>query len=286
MLIHATITVSGERFALIACEARMRRLLSAQFLKEEVTEHHGEAALCYDLKIEGGIPFPAFAEASQEFSELQFAVEWVNVAAGQRGSATIVNGRVVTQQADSIAVSEGSGHPLYVSVAEDGALRLALTMFRAGREEWRGYALTSTRDALLRVVRLPGADTVELYATEGSPEWALAWRGGLPSQFMRAEVTPPIAVGESVFSELDALARDFVAGWIWFSSAPDEAIAIEKERYAQHGYTVSDANVRSVKLKRMKDASVAGGGPLVYSTLPAEDEWVKDLVLATWAVEQ
>jgi len=30
MLIHATITVTGEKEALAACEARMRRLLSSQ----------------------------------------------------------------------------------------------------------------------------------------------------------------------------------------------------------------------------------------------------------------
>jgi hypothetical protein len=286
MLIHATITISGEETALIACAARMRRRLSAHYLKDEVTEHHGEQALCYDLKIEGGIPFPLFADASQEFPELQFAAEWVNVAAGQRGSATLVNGRVVTQETQSIAVSESGGHPLYVSVADDGVLTLALIAFRASREEWRGYVLTSARDALLRVVRLPGADTVELYATEGSPEWTLAWHGESSSELTCHAVTPPIPLGESVFSELDALARDFVADWIWFSSAPDEEIAIEKERYAQHGYAVSDANVRSIKLKRMKDTSISSGGPLVYSTLTAEDEWVKDLVLATWAKEQ
>ncbi|HEX9672331.1 MAG TPA: hypothetical protein VGA12_02720, partial [Burkholderiales bacterium] len=65
VLIHATVTVTGKKDALAACEARLRRLLSSQFLKDEVAEHHGPTALCYDLKIEGGIPFPAFAQASQ-----------------------------------------------------------------------------------------------------------------------------------------------------------------------------------------------------------------------------
>jgi len=124
MLIHATITISGEWTALIACEARLRRRLSAQFLKDEVTQHHGGQALCYDLKVEGGILFPAFAEASQEFPELKFAAEWVNVAAGERGSATIVDGRITAQQTDRIAVAATGEHPVYVSIAEDGTLRL------------------------------------------------------------------------------------------------------------------------------------------------------------------
>src|SRR5262249_56729876 len=246
MLIHASVTVSGERLALIACEARMRRLLSAEFLKGEATERHGEEVLRYDLKVEGGIPFPAFADASREFPQVRFVVEWVNVAAGQRGSATIVDGRVVTQEADPIAVTESSEHPIYVSVAEDGVLRLALTVLRAGREEWRGYVLTATRDALIRVTRLPGTDAIEFYATVGSPEWSVVWRGGLGSQFARGEVTPPVPLDKAEFSELDALARDFVASWIWFSSSPEEEIAIERERYARHGFPVTDANVRSV----------------------------------------
>ena len=98
MLIHATVTVTGEPAARSACEARLRQLLSSQFLKDEVTEHHGPSGLCYDLKVEGGIPFPAFAQASQEFPELSFAAEWVNPELGQRGSVTLVNGRA-TQQA-------------------------------------------------------------------------------------------------------------------------------------------------------------------------------------------
>src|SRR5262249_32006178 len=159
-------------------------------------------------------------------------------------------GRVVTQEADSIAVTESSEHPLYVSVAEDGVLRLALAVLRAGRDEWRGYALTSTRDALIRATRLPGTDAIELYATVGSPEWSVVWRGGLASRLARDEVTPPVALDKAEFSELDALARDFVASWIWFSSAPEAEVAIERERYARYGYRVSDANVRSVKLKR------------------------------------
>ncbi|OGA25789.1 MAG: hypothetical protein A3I02_04910 [Betaproteobacteria bacterium RIFCSPLOWO2_02_FULL_67_26] len=102
MLIHATITITGDAALLGACEARLRRLLSPQFLKDEVTEHHGPGGLCYDLKVEGGIPFPVFAQASQEFPDLTFRAEWVNAELGQRGSVTLANGRATRQAIEPI----------------------------------------------------------------------------------------------------------------------------------------------------------------------------------------
>lgn len=283
LLIHATVTVTGEKDALGACESRLRRLLSSQFLKDEVTEHHGQEALCYDLKIEGGIPFPVFAQASQEFPGLAFDAEWVNVAAGEKGRATLVNGLVTGQASERVATRAGDEHPVHVQVAPDGRLTLALTLFRATRDEWRGYALTAARDALVRVVRPPESDAVELYATDGGPEWAWVWRGALSSRnFYRDELRPPIEIDEPLFRELDVLARDFVADWVWFAAARREDIAVERERYARYGYTVSSANVRSARLHRMR-ADAGEGRPLVHSTLRADEQWAGDLVRATWA---
>lgn len=284
LVIHATVTITGDKAMLGACEARLRQLLSSQFLKDEVTEHHGADALCYDLKVEGGIPFPVFAQASQEFPDLGFAAEWVNVAAGERGGATIVNGRVTGQKTERIATRAGDEHAVYVAVAANGRLELALTIFRASGEEWRGYALTATRDALLRVLRKPESDAVELHATEGGPEWVLAWRGKLSAaKFRRDALTPPIAIEKAVFRELDQLARRFAADWIWFASGQREEIAIERERYARYGYQAADANVRSSRLHRMKNAAGESGGPFEYSTLVADEQWVKDVILACWA---
>jgi hypothetical protein len=283
MIIHATFTISGDAALLGACEARLRRLLSAQFLKDEVTEHHGAQALCYDLKVEGGIPFPVFAQASQEFPGLEFAAEWVNVVAGEKGAATIVNGRVSAQTQDRIAVRAGGEHPHYVEVAANGRLVLALALLRVAHGEWRGYALAAGRDALVRVLRGPRPDAVELYATEGGPEWACVWRGTQPAPGREALV-PPLAIDDAVFRELDQVARGFVADWIWFASAPHAEIAIERERFARSGFEIAEANVRSTRLHRLR-AEAGDGKPLVHSTLGAEDLWVKDFVLATWARE-
>lgn len=284
-LIHATITVTGEKDTLAACEARLRRLLSSQFLKDEIAEHHGPTALCYDLKIEGGIPFPVFAQASQEFPRLEFAAEWVNVAAGERGHATLVNGRVTRQANERVTTLAGDGHPVYVEVAPEGRLALALTLIRATRDEWRGYAVTATRDALVRLVRPPESDAVELYATDGGAEWALAWRGApaVPA-FIREELRPPLGIDPALFKELDQLARDFVAGWIWFATEGREEIAVERSRYAHYGYAVSAANVRASRLHRMR-ADAAEGARLVHSTLGQDELWAKDLIFATWAAD-
>jgi hypothetical protein len=286
MLIHATVTITGDKPLLGVCESRMRQLLSAQFLKGEATEHHGPAGLCYDLKVEGGIPFPVFAQASQEFPSLEFAAEWVNVERGEKGGARIVNGRVTGQENARITTRGGDDHPAHVEVAPDGRLTLALTLLRVSREEWRGYGLTAARDAVLRVMRHPGSDAVELFATEGGPEWAVRWQGALSSRtFFRGELRPPVAIDEADFRELDGLAHRFVADWIWFGQDPAEDIAVEVERFRLYGYEPSAANVRSLKLHSMR-AEAAEGQPLVHASLGHEDQWVKDFVLATWAKDE
>jgi hypothetical protein len=158
-------------------------------------------------------------------------------------------------------------------------------LVRATREEWRGYAVTATRDALLRLTRPPESDAVELYATDGGPEWALAWLGTLSAaNFTRSALTPPIAIEDADFRELDQLARGFAADWIWFSSAGREEIAIERERYARYGYPVSAANVRTSKLHGMRGGAVEGKR-LVHSSLRQDELWVKELILATWAAQ-
>lgn len=281
MLIHATVTISGDAALRAACEARLRRLLSGQFIRKEVTEHHGAEGLCYDLKVEGGIPFPLFAQASQEFPELEFSAQWVNLEQGEKGGATIVNGRVTARDSERIAVRTGDEHPVHVEVSA-GVLRLALTVFRATREEWRGYAVTATRDALVRLVRRPSGE-IELDATDGAAEWALSWRlRSAGAGAVRREVARPRPIDKATFGELDAIARRFAEAWIWFENGPREDVAVEADRYERYGYPVSAANVRSARLHRMR-ADAAEGAPLVHSTLDPGDAWIKDLLLETWA---
>ena len=286
MLIHATVTIGGAAEERAACEAHLSRALAGQLRRSDVTEHHGKEALCYDLKVEGGIPFPVFAQASQEFPGLTFTVDWVNVAAGERGQATFAAGHLESQSSERVGTAAGTGHPVYVCVAPDGKLVLAMTLEQVAGNEWRGYGVTATRDALLRVRRDPGPKAIELHATEGAPEWALAWTGRFPGRRMtRERLRNPVAIEDRIYDELDRLARAFAEAWIWFSNASEQEIAIERERYARYGYTSVDANVRSARLHAMR--SEAGEGkPLEHSTFSTDQAWLKDLVLATWAREQ
>lgn len=282
-LIHATITVSGDESQLDACDARIKLLLADQPIEGEVSEHHGAQALCYDLKVKGGIPFPAFVEASQAFPMLKMVAEWVNVDAGARGAATIVNGQLTAHQIDALDAAAHSARPVHVAVAGDGRLELALTFLRSNREEWLGYALTADRDALLRVVRAPESDAVELFATEGGEEWSLRWRGSVERQaFDAGIVDPPQLIDQAAYRELEQMARDFVATWIWFSAGPEEEIAIEKDRFARYGYVTAGANVRSARLHKMRQESERPEGRLEFSTLTADETWVKVAVACSW----
>lgn len=287
LLIHATITVSGDKSLLEACDVRINELLAEQLIDGEIAEHHGNEALCYDFKVKGGLPFPAFVMASQEFPALRIDIEWVNVGAGARGMATIVNGKLAEHTVDKLETAVPDTRPVYVLVAENGRLELALTFFRSNRDVWVGYALTAERDALLHLMRVPDSDEVEVLATEGSAEWSLRWRGSLARGAFEFETVPvPQAIDAQTYRELEQLAQGFVAEWIWFASGPREEIAIEKERYARAGFAVSEANVRSARLHRMKAEATDPEGPLEFSTLDADDAWVKDLVVRCWLGEK
>lgn len=282
-LIHATVTVSGDASQLAACDARIRVLLAEQAVEGDVSDHHGADALCYDLKLRGGVPFPAFVLASSEFPALTIDARWVHVDANARGAATIVNGKLVEHSIDRLGAAERTVRPALVSALEDGRLELALTFYRAARDEWLGYALTGTRDALLRLRRAPESEEVELYATAGSPEWSLCWRGSA----VRADFAPvPVAAPEPIDADscrdLERMAQEFVDEWVWFASGPATQIAIEKERYAQYGYAVAAANLRSARLHRMKSGLASPDGRLVFSTLGADETWVKDVVARCW----
>ena len=286
-LMHATITVSGDKSQLEACEARIRLLLAEQPPDGECADHHGEDALCYDFKVRGGIPFPVFAQASQEFPALVIAVEWVDVDAGTCGAATIVDGRLTEQTTAALDMQGRSARPVHVKVGGDGRLELALTLLRAGRDEWLGYALTAERDALLRVTRTADGG-IELWATEGSAEWGRHWQGsGMQGEFEYVPVQAPQAIAENSYSELEQLAQSFVAEWIWFAAGRREEIAIEMERFARYGDVVADANVRSGRLYKLRQdllqAQKTADNGLIHSTMAADEAWLVNLITRCWA---
>jgi len=283
MITHATVRVTGEPGELAAFASRLKLLFAGEDFGGEIAEEHTPAALHYDIKVEGGVPFPPFALASGEFPGLEVAVEWVNAGAGTRGAAHIVAGTLVEQHVDVIAETSGTGDALAISLDETGYLTLALTLVRTGRDEYQGYALTGRQDALFHAVREPATGEVDLMTTQGSAEWSRAWRLCADGKTEYRDLHPPQAIDAGEFAELERLAQDFVAGWIWFGSGPREEIAIELERYQRMGYAVSEANLRSAALHRLKAQVEDGAGALRFSTLDADSQWVADALARCWA---
>ncbi|MDO8596101.1 MAG: hypothetical protein Q7R45_05710 [Sulfuricaulis sp.] len=282
LLTHVTFRVSGARDELAAFDARLKLLFAEQQMGGDIEDRHADEVLHYDLKVEGGIPFPPFALASREFPDLEISVEWVNPDAGTRGTARIVRGTLAEQNMDNVSGAAGADHALTIKLNANGYLALALAVLRTGRGEYRGYALTGRQDALFRVVRDPASGAIDLFTTQGAAEWSRAWRvppGGAP-EYRELNPAQPIPDGE--FRELEKLTQDFVAGWIWFGNGPDDEIAIEVERYQRLGYAISDANLRSSALHRIKGDAGNGGGVLHYSTLDAESVWVEEAIARCW----
>lgn len=278
LLIHATLTVTGEREQLPAADARIKALLVEEIFVGEFEEHHGDDALSYDFKVHGGIPFPAFAAASLEFPELKIAAEWVNVAAGRKGRALLTNGAIAEHVEEPLATGSTETRNRYLRAAPDGTLQLAFALLRRGRGEWAGYVLNHERDAVFRITR--DGDAVELLTTEGAAEWTCAWRlNGLDDRPSPAALAQAVEPG--LYAELEQLAQDYVAEWFWLSTAPAADNAIEIDRYARYGYTVREANVRAARLHRLRN-DLAATDVLEYSTLDADNVWIRDLLLKCW----
>ena len=281
LLIHATLTVSGERAQLPAVEARIATLLVAEASAGEFEAHHGDDALAYDFKVRGGIPFPAFAAASQEFPGVTIIAEWVNVAAGRRGRACLSRGSITEHVEEAIATVAGEAPNRYLDAAADGTIRLAFAVLRRGAGEWVGYVLNHERDALFRITR--DGDAVELLATEGAAEWTWRWQCGAGLVAASAQaVTPPQPVEGELYAELESLAEGFVGEGFWLRDAPEADNAIEIDRFARYGYTVRDANVRAARLHRLR-ADLRADDVLEHSTLDVDNVWIRDLLRRCWA---
>lgn len=279
-LIHATLTVTGERELLAAADERIKTLLIGEAFEGGFEEHHGADALAYDFKVHGGVPFPAFAAASQEFPQLVITAEWVNAAAGRKGRAQLSNGGITEHREEPIALDSAEVRNRRVEVAADGTLQLAFALQRLDAREWAGYVLNHERDALFRITR--DGESVTLLATDGAPEWAWRWRLAQAGDAApREALEPPQALPGELAAALERLAQDFVAEWIWMRAAPAADNAIDIDRYARYGYAVREANVRATRLHRML-GEAGPGQPLLHSTLDAEDAWIGELLRRCW----
>lgn len=281
LLIHATLTVSGDNTLLPAADARIKSLLVEEIFEGGFEEHHGDDALSYDFKVRGGLPFPAFALASQEFPQLAVVAEWVNIAAGRSGRARIADGKIVDHVEAPITTGSAETGNRFFSLAADSRLELAFAVMRQDIGLWNGYVLNHERDALFEIRR--DGEVIQLRVTEGAAEWAQLWFLSSPDAVAEPQaLEPPQAIDEKLYDQLERLAQDFVAEWVWLRDAPAAETAIERDRYQRYGYAVHDANVRVARLQRMRgDADMHK--PLQYSTLDADYDWIRSLLQRCWA---
>ena len=280
-LTHVVFRVSGVPAQLAAFDARLKLLFAEHLVMSECAEQHGADALHYDLKVAGGIPFPPFALASGEFPDLTVTAEWVDAGSAVRGTATIAGGKLSGQNVENLA-GACADHAVAIRVDADGYLALALAVICFGRDECRGYMLTGVEDALFRIERDPQTGASELFATRGAAEWERAWRISPDGSAEEREIDPAQPIAEADFRDLEKLAQDFVAQWVWFAAGAREEIAIEVERYERLGYAVSAANLRSAVLHRINAGTAAGDGQVRHSTLPAETAGVEETIARCW----
>lgn len=280
MLIHATITVRGTPEELAQCEWRIRAAFGKAPPDGELGESHGTEALCYDLKVRGGIPFPIFAEVSRAVPAVTMMLEWVNPDAGQSGAATLQAGRLMRH--DAAALKGQALAPVYVRAGSGGRLDLAFAVIRVAPDEYRGYMIDADRDAVFRLTR-SAEGAIELLATDGAPQWELRWYCAAEGAEPVADaLASPIEVELEVYTDLERLAQAFVAEWIWLAGVDGEAIAIERSRCRERGHTEFEANLRSSAWQRLNQAGARRGDAVVYSTLTGECRWIEPVLTCCW----
>jgi len=279
MLTHVTFRITGPENQLPAFDARLKVLLAEHEVTGDFAEQHSNDTLHYDMKVVTGIPFPPFALASAEIPAVTVTVDWFNAGTLERGTARIANGMLAEQNVEATARAQGHAG-IAIMLAADGSVKLALSATRSGRDEWRGYTLTAKEDALFLVARDSAADSIELLATQGAAEWQRSWKI-VSDNIQYQDLDPARPLADRDFRELETLAQEFVAQWMWFSNGPREEIAIEIERYRRIGHVISDANLRSSALHRIQ---AHDNSAVNYSTFDAKSNWVVAALERCWPV--
>jgi len=271
--LNATITVSGDPGLLREYRAQVNRLLDEEG-GESYRELHSAERLEYEFKLRGGIPFPPFVSASQAFPDLTVEVQWSEAALGRSGRATIRNGVLAEQAAQS---HPPAGAALQdVAADADGGLRLALACAR-WREFWHGYVVASDRHAFFRIAGSAGS--CGLSASHGiEAEWAERWTVS-SGDAAYAELAPREPIAEGELRELDRLAQEFSREWIWFEESEPAETAVERARFRDYGYPVRAANLRSEKLRKVLRPESGG---LAFGSFGEGTRWIPELLRRCW----
>jgi len=269
----ATITVKGDPELLREYRAQVNRLLDEEGGDSYRELHTGEQ-LEYEFKLRGGIPFPPFVAASQAFPELTVEVGWIGASEGRSGRAIIKNGVLAEQAVQS---HPPAGAALQDIAADaDGRLRLAIACVR-WRGFWHGYVVASDQHAFFRMSGSPGSCSVS--ASDGiEAEWAERWTVSADKADY-SELAPREPIAEDELRELDRLAQEFSREWIWFGESEPAETAVERARFADYGYPVRAANLRSEKLRKVLRPEEAG---LAFGSFGEDTRWIPELLRRCW----
>lgn len=151
-----------------------------------------------------------------------------------------VQGRAVIENGRVVEDDRGApqGEGVEVAAADEGRLELALICQRRG-SEWIGYAVTADRHSYFRY----GAAGLKMVSPDEADE------------------------------ALEEVAFRLVDEWIWYD---EEEAATERARYAQYGYPVRGANLKSEKLALLRRRGER------YSTLDAAAAEVRAALTSQW----
>ncbi|MDX1375867.1 MAG: hypothetical protein R3357_09915 [Burkholderiales bacterium] len=231
----------------------------AEASRAEVTEHHADGVLEYRFVTREGIPFPAFASASAEFPELRVEAQWENAAQGLRGQAVIENGRLLEQRTLPL---EDSALGVALELGPRGELAFALACVRRG-EAWLGYCVDAARHAYLL------ADASALRLADGAgARWTRCVVDG------RARALDE-SIDDALLAELEDVAFRFAGDWLWFDEAAASETALERKRYADHGWAVQAANLKA-------ERRLALGPGRRFDALPADARPLLERLRAAW----
>ena len=151
-----------------------------------------------------------------------------------------VRGRAVIENGRLVEEerADPSAPGVEVEVDEDGRLAMGFVC-RAHGEGAIGYAVTSDRQSYFR------------------------WRGG------ELQLVEP----QDADAELEEVAFAFVEEWIWYD---EQEAPIERARYADYGYEVRGANVRSEKMPALRRSGFR------FSSLDDVAREVREAVTVKW----
>ena len=248
----ATVRVAGPG-RLDEFREHLRWLMVRDIDAENYTEHHARDTLEYRFEIKKGVPFAAFANASEEFPELRVEAEWRNPGQGVRGRAIIQGGRLFDHETAPI---DAGLLALHIECGAQGELVLGMACVRDGAK-WLGYCASAGRHAYFHL-----DEGGRLRLDEGATgRW-----GGPEGEEIDA----------ALLARLEEIAFRFADDWLWYDEDASPAGVLERKRYADHGWTVAGANLRSEQLLRI-------GVGQTFSSLPPEALPLRERLLAAWA---